>query len=214
MVKGVLYTTAGSRRSVIALDGKTGDLIWSHSVREGSRAAIAPRQLSGRGVSYWTDGKGDERVTVPRRIPFMRRPRTVRVDRDRLSPRRRDSRIFDMSQGSLDGHLRKSWDRVIAAQPIRQGRSLKRRRKRPSAAARTRANTSPLVCRKLSVFTTDYAFGTSWPCQPARPLHSTSARLIDVVSQVNSIASPRSANLTVARRRGGGAPPVIKGGTS
>ena len=62
MVKGVLYTTAGSRRSVIALDGQTGELIWSHSLREGRRAAIAPRQLSGRGVSYWTDGKGDERV--------------------------------------------------------------------------------------------------------------------------------------------------------
>ena len=62
MVKGVLYTTAGSRRSVIALDAKTGELIWSHSLREGRRAAVAPRQLSGRGVSYWTDGQGDERV--------------------------------------------------------------------------------------------------------------------------------------------------------
>ena len=62
MVKGVLYTTAGTRRSVVALDGRTGELIWSHSYREGKRAAIAPRQLSGRGVSYWTDGKGDERI--------------------------------------------------------------------------------------------------------------------------------------------------------
>src|SRR3982074_1804134 len=62
MVKGVLYTTAGTRRSVIALDAKTGELIWSHSLREGKRAAVAPRQLSGRGVSYWTDGRGDERV--------------------------------------------------------------------------------------------------------------------------------------------------------
>src|SRR5687767_2234746 len=62
MIKGVLYTTAGTRRSVIALDGKTGELIWSHSLREGRRAAVSPRQLSGRGVSYWTDGKGDERV--------------------------------------------------------------------------------------------------------------------------------------------------------
>jgi quinoprotein glucose dehydrogenase len=61
-IKGVLYTTAGTRRSVVALDGRTGELIWSHSYREGNRAAIAPRQLSGRGVSYWTDGKGDERV--------------------------------------------------------------------------------------------------------------------------------------------------------
>jgi glucose dehydrogenase len=62
MIKGVLYTTAGSRRSVVALDAKTGEVIWSHSLREGKRAAVAPRQLSGRGVSYWTDGKGDERV--------------------------------------------------------------------------------------------------------------------------------------------------------
>src|SRR5437667_5621613 len=62
MVKGVLYTTGGTRRSVVALDGKTGELIWAHSFREGKRAANAPRQLSGRGVSYWTDGKGDERV--------------------------------------------------------------------------------------------------------------------------------------------------------
>src|SRR5438552_8366849 len=62
MVKGVLYTTGGTRRSVIALDAKTGEQIWVHSLREGKRAAVSPRQLSGRGVSYWTDGKGDDRV--------------------------------------------------------------------------------------------------------------------------------------------------------
>ena len=62
MIKGVLYTTAGTRRSVIALDPKTGELLWTHNMREGRRAAIAPRQLSGRGLSYWTDGKGDERI--------------------------------------------------------------------------------------------------------------------------------------------------------
>src|SRR5436853_319025 len=45
MVRGVLYTTAGTRRSVIALDAKTGELIWAHSLREGKRAAVAPRQL-------------------------------------------------------------------------------------------------------------------------------------------------------------------------
>src|SRR5262245_36713067 len=61
-IKGVLYTTGGTRRSVMALDGKTGELIWVHSLREGKRAAVSPRQLSGRGVSYWTDGKGDERI--------------------------------------------------------------------------------------------------------------------------------------------------------
>ena len=62
VVKGVVYATAGTRRSVVALDARTGELIWSHSMREGNRAAIAPRQLSGRGLSYWTDGRGDERV--------------------------------------------------------------------------------------------------------------------------------------------------------
>jgi glucose dehydrogenase len=61
-IKGVLYTTGGTRRSVIALDGKTGEVMWTHSLREGKRAAVSPRQLSGRGVSYWTDGKGDDRV--------------------------------------------------------------------------------------------------------------------------------------------------------
>jgi quinoprotein glucose dehydrogenase len=62
MVKGTLYTTGGTRRSVVSLDAKTGEVNWVYSLREGNRAAIAPRQLSGRGVSYWTDGKGDDRI--------------------------------------------------------------------------------------------------------------------------------------------------------
>ena len=62
MVKGMLYTTGGTRRSVVSLDGRSGEVNWVHSLREGRRAAVSPRQLSGRGVSYWTDGKGDERV--------------------------------------------------------------------------------------------------------------------------------------------------------
>jgi len=61
MVKGVLYTTAGTRRSVVALDAASGELMWVHGEREGQRSAAAPRQLSGRGVAYWTDGR-DERI--------------------------------------------------------------------------------------------------------------------------------------------------------
>src|SRR5215468_6754629 len=61
MVKGMIYATAGTRRSVVALKADTGELVWMHSVREGLRAANSPRQLSGRGLSYWTDGK-DERI--------------------------------------------------------------------------------------------------------------------------------------------------------
>jgi glucose dehydrogenase len=61
-INGVLYTTGGTRRSVVALDGKTGELIWAHSLREGRRAGVSPRQLSGRGLAYWTDGRGDDRI--------------------------------------------------------------------------------------------------------------------------------------------------------
>ena len=61
MVGGVLYATGGTRRSVVALDAGTGELKWVHSEDEGERAVVAPRLLSGRGLSYWTDGT-DERI--------------------------------------------------------------------------------------------------------------------------------------------------------
>lgn len=56
VVGGVLYTTAGTRRSVVALDAATGELLWTYREDEGARGRNAPRQLSGRGVAYWTDG--------------------------------------------------------------------------------------------------------------------------------------------------------------
>ena len=56
MVDGVVYSTAGTRRAVVALDAATGELLWMHSEHEGERGAAAPRQLSGRGLAYWTDG--------------------------------------------------------------------------------------------------------------------------------------------------------------
>jgi quinoprotein glucose dehydrogenase len=60
-VGGVVYATAGSRRAVVALDATTGELLWVHGEKEGARGAAAPRQLSGRGPSYWSDGK-EERI--------------------------------------------------------------------------------------------------------------------------------------------------------
>src|SRR5215467_2674943 len=56
-VNGVVYSTAGSRRAVVALDGSTGELLWMHSENEAARGTAAPRQLSGRGLAYWTDGR-------------------------------------------------------------------------------------------------------------------------------------------------------------
>ena len=65
MVKGVLYTTAGTRRDVVAVNAATGEYLWSHREEEGARGTNAPRQLSGRGLAYWTDGRpgsNDERI--------------------------------------------------------------------------------------------------------------------------------------------------------
>jgi quinoprotein glucose dehydrogenase len=63
MVKGTVYATAGTRRAVVALNATTGEMKWVYSMDEGPRATRwAPRQLSGRGLSYWTDGRGDERI--------------------------------------------------------------------------------------------------------------------------------------------------------
>lgn len=61
MIDGVLYSTAGSRRAVIALDAVSGELLWMHRFEEGDRAENAPRQLSGRGLAYWSDGD-DHRI--------------------------------------------------------------------------------------------------------------------------------------------------------
>lgn len=56
MVGGVLYSTVGSRRTVVALDAATGELLWFYNIDEGERADNAPRQLSGRGLAFWQDG--------------------------------------------------------------------------------------------------------------------------------------------------------------
>jgi len=61
VVAGVLYTTGGTNRAVVALDAVTGAQKWVHREEEGPRGAAAPSQLSGRGLAYWTDGR-EERI--------------------------------------------------------------------------------------------------------------------------------------------------------
>src|ERR1051326_7655789 len=68
IIDGVMYTTAGMNRDVAALDAATGQLLWQwRPTGELTRWAdiIDPLSRStGRGVSYWTDGRGDERIFV------------------------------------------------------------------------------------------------------------------------------------------------------
>src|SRR5215218_8762525 len=58
MINGVVYSTAGTRRAVVALDAATGEMQWMHSENEGKRGEAAPRQLSGRGLAYWPGSGG------------------------------------------------------------------------------------------------------------------------------------------------------------
>jgi quinoprotein glucose dehydrogenase len=62
MVNGVLYFTAGAHRNAVAVDAATGEMLWMHRLEEAKRAEASSRRLSGRGVGYWTDGRGDERI--------------------------------------------------------------------------------------------------------------------------------------------------------
>jgi quinoprotein glucose dehydrogenase len=63
MVNGVLYFTMDQKRFVVAADAGTGETIWVFRPNEGERFDQAPRKVH-RGVSYWTDGRGDERILL------------------------------------------------------------------------------------------------------------------------------------------------------
>ena len=62
-VDGVLYATAGTRRDAVAIDGLTGETLWMYRFNEGVRGARAVRPQN-RGLTYWTDGEGDERILM------------------------------------------------------------------------------------------------------------------------------------------------------
>src|SRR5688572_18065738 len=68
IVDGVMYTTAGVSRDVVALDAASGQLLWhwrpTGELLRWSDIIDSLARSSGRGVTYWTDGKGDERIFV------------------------------------------------------------------------------------------------------------------------------------------------------
>ena len=57
VVDGVMYFTGGTRRAVVAANAATGEMRWVYGEDEGPRGEAAPRRLSGRGLSFWTDGR-------------------------------------------------------------------------------------------------------------------------------------------------------------
>ncbi len=101
MIGGVLYTSAGWRRNVVAIDGATGETLWMYRLDEGERGDVAPvRASSGRGVSYWTDGQDDERI-----IHVTRGYHLVALDADTglPVPTFGDEGVVDLFQGINEG---------------------------------------------------------------------------------------------------------------
>jgi glucose dehydrogenase len=61
---GRLFTVATTRRIAAAIDPTKGETLWMWRLDEGIRWQKAPRQFAGRGLAYWTDENGNERVIV------------------------------------------------------------------------------------------------------------------------------------------------------
>jgi quinoprotein glucose dehydrogenase len=58
-INGTLYTVAGSRRHVVAIDPKTGETIWSYRLPNTPRWEYSMRADYGKGIGYSeVDGKG------------------------------------------------------------------------------------------------------------------------------------------------------------
>lgn len=62
VANGLLYFPVGSHRAVVAIDPGTGVTRWMWGIDEGLRWEKSPRRNSGRGVAYWSDGRGDDRI--------------------------------------------------------------------------------------------------------------------------------------------------------
>jgi quinoprotein glucose dehydrogenase len=60
MIGGKLYFTAGTGRTVVAADAATGETLWTY--RGDDTAERGAVRANNRGVSYWSDGRGDERI--------------------------------------------------------------------------------------------------------------------------------------------------------
>jgi quinoprotein glucose dehydrogenase len=63
MIGGMLYFTAGTRRDAVAVDAATGETLWVYRLDEGERGTLGVR-VNNRGLAYWSDGKGDDRILV------------------------------------------------------------------------------------------------------------------------------------------------------
>src|ERR1051326_339148 len=60
MVGGKLFFTAGTGRTVVAADAATGETLWTY--RGDDTAERGAVRANNRGLRYWSDGRGDDRI--------------------------------------------------------------------------------------------------------------------------------------------------------
>ena len=78
-VDGVLYTVAGNRRNVVAIDAGTGAIIWSFREPDTFRWEHSMRANNGKGVAYAElDGRGVIFITSPARFVWALDAKTGR----------------------------------------------------------------------------------------------------------------------------------------
>ena len=75
MVKGVLYSTGGTRRAVVALDAATGELLWMHSENEGDRGHQRPETTIGTRAGLLDGRQGRANPVCHARLPAHRAER-------------------------------------------------------------------------------------------------------------------------------------------
>ena len=130
MVNGVLYFTAGQRRTVVAANAGTGETLWTWRPDEGARFDQAPRKVH-RGVAYWTDGTATSASSSSRRASSWSRSNAKTGAAGRRASARAASSICS-SSSIIDVHARS--DRQDRQQ-LAAGDLERRDRRRPGADA-------------------------------------------------------------------------------
>ena len=98
-INGKLFFSAGAHRAAIAVDGATGETLWTYRLEEGERGDRAPRNKN-RGVAYWSDEAGHGRVLM-----ISRGYQLVELDADTGVPVKDfgSNGVVDLWVGLLEG---------------------------------------------------------------------------------------------------------------
>lgn len=94
-VDGILYTTIGSQRDIIAVDATTGQILWQWRAQEGARFDAAPRKGSGRGVAFWRNGDESRILSITPGFHLV----SLDAKTGLLDPDFGDNGIIDMHEG-------------------------------------------------------------------------------------------------------------------